>query len=874
MRISQIKNELKYKEREIDDLVRYIKTRNDDNPNYTLFLGAGCSVSSGIRSASELIKQWRKEVYKSLQPTEDEKDYSDEKCVEYLSASQSGWYDKRNEYASLFEKRYDLPRQRRMFIEQEVASKIPSLGYAYLVKLVRGLFFRTVFTTNFDDSLNEAFYLYSDERPLVCAHDSAISSITVTSKRPKIIKLHGDYLFDDIKSTLRETESLEENIKNKFIEFAKDYGLIIVGYGGNDRSILDVLFYLLKQEEYLKNGIYYCFRRDDEINEEVRKLLWRDRVYYVIIDGFDELMANLNRQLNKEELPVETSIISNKTNKLIDYLLSNTYLKESSSQIIKDDLQSLKEQKDERFLQELLKSLERNDEESGKREEYQRGKIRTKKRTAILLNEQIIMLKLYEKLRMKRYDEVIKEASGLLAKGVSKQEFQKDLLTVMAKCQLRKGDSKDATRTYKNLVELDDNDVENKLTLAQLTDNPEDKLRLIDRVIEQTPYSYKPYYYKAKVLIYKYDRQVDCNKTDAFNQILKTLRIGTELNPALNNNCWKLMFNYLLMDQKEKEKEKAISDAQNILDTLKKQNPYDIRVLSMEMDIHFTSKKNNYDDIFDKIKEARGKSIPENSINYEMLLLDAYARAGRTEEIKNQLWSIEEHYEIDADYLENRATLMLTKLDDLEGAIQSLKQSIDLDYNQGTLRHLFGYYLYAEMYKEAEDILHNQLGRDNKMEEILYLEAKKQYDEALGSLRNMVREQPWMISKNTISRESFLLLAMGKYEDAQKYLRDYLEISNFTEQVFVINYELAGKLLNKKVHKERLAKVYDHSEGDLIKAAICVLNDENNKALDFIEKAIEDNYETKYDIKDWVIFKPLKDNPRFKAFYKKQITEC
>ena len=309
MIIEQIKKELSYKERSVDDLVRFIKTRSDDNPNHSLLLGAGCSVTSGVRSAGELIQQWRKEVYVSYHPDCRDADYDEERCTSYLGEKHSSWYDKRNEYASLFEKRYDLPRQRPMFIEQEVADKTPSLGYAYLAKLVKKRYFRTMFTTNFDDLLNEAFYLYSDERPIVCAHDSAISSITVTSKRPKIVKLHGDYLFDDIKSTLRETESLEENIKNKFVEFAKDYGLIIVGYGGNDRSILDVLFYLLKQDEYLKNGIYYCFRSEDDINEEVRKLLWKDRVYYVIIGGFDDLMADLNRRLNEDELPVETSII-------------------------------------------------------------------------------------------------------------------------------------------------------------------------------------------------------------------------------------------------------------------------------------------------------------------------------------------------------------------------------------------------------------------------------------------------------------------------------------------------------------------------------------------------------------------------------------
>ena len=88
---------------------------------------------------------------------------------------------------------------------------------------------------------------------MVCAHDSSVNSITVTSKRPQIIKLHGDYLFEDIKATLRETESLEENMKQKFIEFCKDYGLIVIGYNGSDRSILDTFDYLLKKDDYLKN---------------------------------------------------------------------------------------------------------------------------------------------------------------------------------------------------------------------------------------------------------------------------------------------------------------------------------------------------------------------------------------------------------------------------------------------------------------------------------------------------------------------------------------------------------------------------------------------------------------------------------------------
>src|SRR5262249_27380890 len=154
--------------------------------------------------------------------------------------------------------------------------KQPSLGYAYLIRLIEKHFFNTVFTTNFDDLLNEAFHQFSDERPIVCAHDSSIMSVTVTSKRPKIVKLHGDYLFDDIKSTVRETESLEENTKSKFTEFAKDHGLVVVGYSGHDRSVMDVLHALLKRDEYLKHGIYWCLRPGDTVSEELTKLLWKD----------------------------------------------------------------------------------------------------------------------------------------------------------------------------------------------------------------------------------------------------------------------------------------------------------------------------------------------------------------------------------------------------------------------------------------------------------------------------------------------------------------------------------------------------------------------------------------------------------------------
>nr|MVC83245.1 SIR2 family protein [Vibrio cholerae] len=236
MKYDDLKKELSHKERSIDDLVSYLKTRTSvSNPNYSLLLGSGASVTSGIRSGGQLVETWRKEIYE-LHSGEVYKDVQTAKT--YLMTNEGSWYSEQNEYSSLFEKKFDLPSQRRRFVEQEVDSATPSIGYAYMVSLSNesDRYIGPIYTTNFDDLINEAFYQFSLNRPLVCAHDSSVNSLSVGSTRPKIIKLHGDYLFDDIKSTLRETESLEVNIKNKFVEFSKEYGLIVIGYAGHDRS--------------------------------------------------------------------------------------------------------------------------------------------------------------------------------------------------------------------------------------------------------------------------------------------------------------------------------------------------------------------------------------------------------------------------------------------------------------------------------------------------------------------------------------------------------------------------------------------------------------------------------------------------------------
>ena len=278
-------------EKNAEHLMHLIVTRNAHVPNFSLLLGSGASSTSGVKTAQEMIERWRQLLFK--------RSGSDDSYRKWLA--NHNWFKHEDEYSILFEEIYDQPAQRRVYIEECIKDAHPSWGYVYLTNFLSNRFFDVVFTTNFDDLINEACYLYSDGlRPIVAAHDSAIQGIRVTSGRPKIIKLHGDFLYDNIKNTLAELETLETNTKRKLHQFAQEYGLVVLGYSGRDRSVMDTLELLLRDEENYKQGVYWCLRRGTTKSGRLESLLRRDRVYLVEVDGFDEFMADLHEEAQLE----------------------------------------------------------------------------------------------------------------------------------------------------------------------------------------------------------------------------------------------------------------------------------------------------------------------------------------------------------------------------------------------------------------------------------------------------------------------------------------------------------------------------------------------------------------------------------------------
>ncbi len=191
------------------------------------------------------------------------------------------------------------PFLRQRELEDLCDGKFPGFGYAVLAALMadEGLsadgaqpwphgHFNVAVTTNFDDLLADALYLFTKSRPLVIHHESLGKYIRPTRTRPLIVKLHGDHRLTPL-NTFKETNALNDDFETPVLALLRDRGLVFLGYNGNDQGIAKMLNRL--PAEALPNGVYWVSSR--EPNGVIRPWLDSRGAVWVQHHGFDELMV-------------------------------------------------------------------------------------------------------------------------------------------------------------------------------------------------------------------------------------------------------------------------------------------------------------------------------------------------------------------------------------------------------------------------------------------------------------------------------------------------------------------------------------------------------------------------------------------------------
>ena len=163
-----------------------------------------------------------------------------------------------------------------------------------------------------------------------------VSGIRVDSQRPKIIKLHGDFLYDNIRNTRNELKSLDANIEDKMFEMCKDRGLIIVGYSGSDLSVMAPLNEMLRKKGFLEMGLHWCFLHNEVKDKKIPISLielhqqYSDKVFFYEIRDFDNLMEKMFFEC-KCSLP---AVLENPTNVNITKEFYETVIEDGKKRIV------------------------------------------------------------------------------------------------------------------------------------------------------------------------------------------------------------------------------------------------------------------------------------------------------------------------------------------------------------------------------------------------------------------------------------------------------------------------------------------------------------------------------------------------------------
>ncbi|WP_370417186.1 SIR2 family protein (plasmid) [Pantoea vagans] len=848
MKISDLIEQMPSKRRTLKDLATYIKTKSGNSPNYSMFLGAGASVTSGISSGTQLVDEWRKEIYELSSSCT----FTDVKTArQYLIDKESSWYDPTNEYSSLFQKKFDLPSQRRRFVEKQVDSKLPSIGYSYLVSLFQSAYLDTVFTTNFDDLINEAFYQFSRERPTLCAHDSSIKGVSVNSSRPKIIKVHGDYLFDSIKSTLNETESLEINTREKLIEFTKKYGMIFIGYAGNDRSIIDVLNYLLRQDEFLGNGIYWCIRKDDEINPDLHKILKRERVYYVEIDGFDEALAELHYCIIGEGLSLESNFKSTKRESMLANFIED-YYKLSQNSYICQDIDKLKNHTNRLDISNLINELSS--------ENY----VNTTGFTEVDFRN---LLSLDMLMKNKKFDEAEKEAIKSLSL-CSSDDLKNSYLSRLIAIYHQQEKYELALEQAEIIIEMDEFSVKNNLRKLSLLRDSIKKMEFITILLDKFKYSCD---IKNQYVLESLNHRSSKNfKNDVnLDNLMKKLELSLNINPSLENMAWELTQKTLEAIKSTTDNSKEYKEELNkIIDKMSQKNPHHINTLEMRMKSCINDADidkaiillKELDEIYKISSHKKRESLFELMISINRKLPSFRNRDKAIECSKDLL----EKYKYKFDKSESalthlfKAEYLVTYDRDLKLAKESIIEAMEFDdvYNwaQSCLDILMydnpdidsGEKLLEKCKPEIADSSYYLMKSQISVELKDFEEANIFIEKSLSSGLNY---DDFLINK------SYIYL----HEDANQKVLNLLtkEISELApgsaKEALIINRELANKRSSGKVNKIDIQNVVGRDKKGPASVAAHILLDEEIPARRLLEEIINNDFSYYYTFMRWPV---------------------
>ena len=217
-----------------------------------------------------------------------------------------------DEYGYFIEKCLPIADDRRRFFATWIRTARPHIGYRLLCLLAQAELIRSTWSTNFDGLVVRAAAEF-DLIPIEIGIESAQRTYRQPARGELLaVSLHGDYRYDQLKNTSTELQNQDATLRKALIENLKTHSLVVVGYSGRDRSVMDTLVNAITDTRST-GKLFWCGYADTP-TIPVAELLSTARTagrecYFVPGTAFDDLMVRLALHCLNGELKTKATTI-------------------------------------------------------------------------------------------------------------------------------------------------------------------------------------------------------------------------------------------------------------------------------------------------------------------------------------------------------------------------------------------------------------------------------------------------------------------------------------------------------------------------------------------------------------------------------------
>lgn len=254
---------------EISPVLDVLKNLSERGIKCNLLVGAGCSVSAGIPTASgivDIIKQKFPSIYSMV------KDKSYANCMNALS-----------------------PDERIYLIKSLVNDSKLNITHIIIAELLKRGYVHRILTPNFDNLLIKACSVVNEFPPI---YDLAAYEEFKPEHIPEkcIFYLHGQFTGFKLMNTREEVNEQAKKLTGLFHRLNERSVWIIVGFSGQN----DALFELLSAEPVYSNRLFWVGHNYQEPHYELATKILKEGKYGFYIKGFDsdDFFWNLAKRLD------------------------------------------------------------------------------------------------------------------------------------------------------------------------------------------------------------------------------------------------------------------------------------------------------------------------------------------------------------------------------------------------------------------------------------------------------------------------------------------------------------------------------------------------------------------------------------------------